>query len=868
MISSCRILGGIALAAVALSVRFPAEAQQPAYSESFERYSPASGPESWVDSHGAFRIAQDPLVPSNTTYGAQHADPKQRSVWRKKPGDRPEGGDLTTLTSHWFTNAGEFELRGRFFRATPESLLGVTIFSDLPEGQSYRMVALWRRSGETDPVLRLYRSDGVAFEGRADSGSSPAPGVWHRFVIRGEHVPGGTRIRARVWPDGEREPGEWPIDALDDEALAGRIGLWSAFGAAYFDDLSVEGSTSEVEDTAAPAIFFSESGVAIDAGASAAFNREAKIDVRAVDASGVAALDIRLDGAAVASGEPIASEGPHRLRVHAVDSKGNASDAEIEVVIDTTAPVITITESGEKPPDALLTNRILTPVIEVQDLTETRVESTLDEAPFVSASTVTAEGPHRLRVTATDAVGWSASREWTFTIDRTPPEVAITSPVQNERFGTRTVAVRGSSGDAVSVSVNGVQAAVDLAARTFSVPSLQLLEGPNGIVATGLDAAGNSTATRVEVQLDTRGPELTVDPTPPCTGATSLDLHGTVFDAGISAVVVAIDGASSNAAIEGRNWTASVPLGPEGVKAITVEAADAAGHRSAQSFEITVDRSAPAIDLRVNGAPFTASLLARSIAPAFLVTDLDPGTVALASLDGQPFQSGDTIAAEGAHALRVTARDCAGNEQTREQAFTIDLTAPRFLSFEPPDGAKVTAVPSTLRGTADGDAVEVRADGAVFPVSGGSFTMPSPPFGDGVNRLSLQVADAAGNVGRATYTVGVRTTEPLVEIVEDGEPLEDGAVFHRPVVPRVRLFEEGVTFTASLNGAPFTSGSEVATDGSYTIAATAHDPAFGTFELGLSHIQRRSKRSLSHDRLAARRRVDRRGHDGRRSGSG
>ncbi|HKR63947.1 MAG TPA: Ig-like domain-containing protein, partial [Thermoanaerobaculia bacterium] len=174
-------------------------------------------------------------------------------------------------------------------------------------------------------------------------------------------------------------------------------------------------------------------------------------------------------------------------------------------------------------------------------------------------------------------------------------------------------------------------------------------------------------------------------------------------------------------------------------------------------------------------------------------------------------------------------KDCAGNEFSRELSFTIDLTAPRFLSFTPASGSKVTDVPASLSGTTDADAVEVRlvGKGVTTSVVNGTFTLDAG-FANGVNDLTLDLVDRAGNIGHSSYTLGIKTSKPLVDIVEGGASLVDGTVFTRNAKPEVRVFETNVSATATLDGAPFTSGSEVTASGPHTIVATATDSVFNT----------------------------------------
>jgi hypothetical protein len=69
----------------------------------------------------------------------------------------------------------------------------------------------------------------------------------------------------------------------------------------------------------------------------------------------------------------------------------------------------------------------------------------------------------------------------------------------------------------------------------------------------------------------------------------------------------------------------------------------------------------------------------------------------------------------------------------------------------------------------------------------------------------------------------VKSTMPSIAIVENGSSIPANALFNRAVTPVVRSSEADATITATLNGAPFTSGTPIASDGEYTVAATAAD---------------------------------------------
>src|SRR5205814_7161708 len=75
--------------------------------------------------------------------------------------------------------------------------------------------------------------------------------------------------------------------------------------------------------------------------------------------------------------------------------------------------------------DGQLSRTALTITFSATDLHLGTTSATLDGAPFVSGSTVGAEGDHTLVVTSTDAAGNTSTRTVHFTIDTTAPVITV-----------------------------------------------------------------------------------------------------------------------------------------------------------------------------------------------------------------------------------------------------------------------------------------------------------------------------------------------------------------------------------------------------------------------------------------------------------
>ncbi|HEY0590848.1 MAG TPA: hypothetical protein VGF40_03700, partial [Thermoanaerobaculia bacterium] len=632
------------------------------YGNDFQSFTAQSNVPGWVDTpvgasrpdaKGLFKTWPDPVVEANVVYGTKQSSGRPE-------GRNPRIGAFSTLTDRTFAGKGRFEYRGRILRTDSDGRIGVSFFSSYPEADRYYLIGLWSQESTPALTMQLFAFGGGAPAGKLDSGFTPAPGQWTRFLIQVDDVDGETRIRARFWLDGSSEPGSFSIDARDTEGsrlTAGRIGIWASVkGEAYVDDLH-------------------------------------------------------------------------------------------------------------------------------------------------------AKSP----------------------IDTTPPAIAFTDPDDGAVISTPVVRVSGTADDAVSVTVNGLPAGIDPQNRTFLSPEIRLLEGENAISAVGVDDVGNRATIVLHLTLDTRAPEIAVA-TPAagaCLDVAALALAGTVVEPHLQALRVRAGDAVVDAAIDSgaRTWAASLPAA-EGAQTVVVEGIDVLGHRRVVPRSVLIDRTAPAVEI-VNGDRPAADGDVANRPMSFYVTvrDLDRAPGVQVRLGAEPYVEGTPVSAEGTHTLSVIATDCAGHRTERALSFTIDTTSPQFESLTPAHGARVGSAPSAITGTVSADVVSIgvaRTAAAATPENG-RFTIAGVPFLEGENRFVLRAVDRAGNVAETDYVITVATGAPTIEILESDAPIADGALFSREVHPRIRVSDPEASVVATINGAPFTAGTALGTDGAYTLAATATD---------------------------------------------
>ncbi len=567
-------------------------------------------------------------------------------------------------------------------------------------------------------------------------------------------------------------------------------------------------------------------------------------------------------------------EGASEIVARATDVLGHAGEsAPVPVVVDTLAPVVHL----DSPLDPLVTTSTVTVTGTVDEphlgtVTVAGVQATVAPDGTLTAEGITlVEGPNEITATASDTFGHEATSEPVlYDLDTLPPEVTLTAPLDGEVVSSPEVTVTGTALDPhlETVTVAGVAATV-AADGSFTV-LVPVGDGANVITAVATDRAGHSAQASVSVLLDTLPPSVTVDTPAPgaCLAAGAAQTVGGTFvdpnpATGLGgqppAVQVEVQpaggaGAASytgDLSADGTRWSvAGVDVGSaDGTATATVVATDLIGNASRTSATWRVDATAPVVALTLDGAAFpgqapgaapaageSPTLFGRAVAAGVRADDgagsaPPPATL---TLDGAPYAAGTPIDAEGDHLLIATATDCAGHAAAVHALFRIDRSAPTLASTEPAAGARLTAAPTSFSGVANEPLSAARVNGHDAALSGTSFQLSPFDWQEGANQVTVELVDLAGNRTTQTVAFEVHTVPLSVAILESGVPLADGAVFLRAVQPEIRSSDSRATVTATLDGAPFVSGTEVSTSGLHHVAASAQDDWGRTAAAGVS----------------------------------
>jgi uncharacterized protein YfaP (DUF2135 family) len=276
--------------------------------------------------------------------------------------------------------------------------------------------------------------------------------------------------------------------------------------------------------------------------------------------------------------EPL-TDGPHTLLVQAADLAGNVGTTTWTFTVDTSAPALDITS----PISGLATSAssvTLTGVTEPGAAVTVAGQSVfVDGTGSFSADVSLLAGENAIDVSATDAVGNSATTTVTVIQDATAPAISQLRSSVGVLTSENLAVLSGVVDEPSSLTVAGIPAMVH-ADGSFDVP-VPLVEGTNAISVVATDAAGNQGSTSLTIVRDSSPPVVTLDTLPSETSSATVTVSGTV-EAGIGFVTVN----GQPVAVSGGSFSQDVVLSL-GPNEIFVEATDAAGNSALVSTSVS-----------------------------------------------------------------------------------------------------------------------------------------------------------------------------------------------------------------------------------------------------------------------------------------
>jgi large repetitive protein len=457
------------------------------------------------------------------------------------------------------------------------------------------------------------------------------------------------------------------------------------------------------------------------------------------------------------------SQGLHSFSVKAIDAAGNTSEeATFTWRIDTVAPTTTI---GSKPinPSPSRSPSFGFTASEGGSSFSCRLDGAdFDPCPSPKSYTGLGDGSHTFEVRATDQAGNTGPAEpYTWTIDTTPPTIAITDgPTDPTNDSSASFSfTTNEPGSSFTCRRDGLAFSSCTSPKNYG----GLADGLHTFEVRATDSLGNiGPVTTYSWTIDTVAPTATIiekpehptnDSTPRFTFSSSET--GSTF-------ACRLEQGGFAPCSSPKTYGALL----EGQHAFAVRATDLAGNTgAAAAYTWTIDSTAPAAS--ITSRPSNPS---NSLSASFSFTASEDGSTFACRIDTAAFEpctspAGYSGLGNGLHTFRVRATDSAGNSGTETTyAWTIDTVAPTATILEKPEDPTNESTPSfTFTPSEPGSTFTCSLDDGAFV----SCSSPKsyPHLVDGTHTFAVKATDAAGNTGPAAgYTWRIDTGAPTIEL--------------------------------------------------------------------------------------------------------
>ena len=428
--------------------------------------------------------------------------------------------------------------------------------------------------------------------------------------------------------------------------------------------------------------------------------------------------------------------------------------------------------------------------------------------------------------------------------DVTPPTVQINTAEPTLPVNASTYSIGITVSETSILTVGGVAESTPKAAGTYQY-NMTLVEGMNQFTIYATDLAGLVSSTEVlTVVKDSSFESLSANLGAVADGSKvrnkNLVVNATADDANFKRITI------NGTPFTNKNVSTTVTL-VEGANAITVTAEDTAGNTKTQTFTVTLDTVAPAIQITgVSEGDIVSGNISAAITGD---ADLHTYTWTLTSTGVNQTGTKTNVSyntpagTKDIFTLIVDAYDSVGNMTRETLTFNVDTAAPVITNgaFEAlsknNQNISITVSPVTADVEVNiyKDGIRVMNAGIVETENAGAGTKSYSFTASAEGSYSVSVSAINGpSVASKTLNFVIDKTAPVISItgVEDGQTYTT-----KPSIAFSATSSATTTATLTKSGAAaqtIGSGYEVAANGTYTLLVTSTDAAGNTATQTLS----------------------------------
>jgi hypothetical protein len=407
--------------------------------------------------------------------------------------------------------------------------------------------------------------------------------------------------------------------------------------------------------------------------------------------------------------------------------------------------------------------------------------------------------------------------------------------------GSHVVLANGARASRVFWQVNGAGAVGAGSSFAGTLMALDAVAMGNGTMVNGRAFARNGALTLDANEFYSSPPAVTIaggdtatttDTTPTISGTTNVD----------AVVTVTVNGQTITDTPSGGVWSIDSPLLANATYPVVASVTDGAGNVGSATQQLTVDTVLPLV--AINGGQTattndaTPTLSGTSDVAAGTSVHVAIGSqnrTALVQADGTWAVTAATLL-EGTHPVIASVNDPAGNEATDSQDLTVD-TLPPGVTITGGANALTNDPAPTISGTADVASgttvtVDLADETLTAQVASGTWSVTASGLSDGPHRISMSVADAAGNEAGASQRLTVDTVLPVITVdggaiasTNDPTPTITGTTDVAPgTTVRVAVGQQSRTALVQDDQTWDTTATTL-TDGPRNVTAAVSDPA-------------------------------------------
>jgi hypothetical protein len=222
----------------------------------------------------------------------------------------------------------------------------------------------------------------------------------------------------------------------------------------------------------------------------------------AIDSQPVISYHFDANSDSVYGGQPLmALEGTHTLTFYATDRLGSRSaTGTLVVAVDSIAPVIALT--SPKDGETLnSTSFVVQGTVDVGSVVQVNGQNATVDATGAFVAPITIQGTTAIIVIdATDLAGNTTHKTVSVSVDKTPPMLTLSQPVNFQKIQRLPIVVMGRTEVGAAVTVQGAAVTV-LADGSFEYSIASAADGPLTVSVIARDAAGNATTRTVAVTV-------------------------------------------------------------------------------------------------------------------------------------------------------------------------------------------------------------------------------------------------------------------------------------------------------------------------------------------------------------------------------